>query len=81
MIPAVLWFVLVTNIYERSQENAKDDDYDIKWHVMSIVILGLGFMVFVLPSFLGVYTMSDVWEDKFDDPGRDDESDYEGVDA
>jgi hypothetical protein len=63
MIPAILWFVFIGNIYERAVE---ERDEAIKWHIASICILILGFMVFICPSFVGVHK-HDYYEDIFHD--------------
>jgi hypothetical protein len=78
LIPAVLWFVFIINISERVRENQTDSDYNIRWHILAILILGLGGLLFICASFVGVYNVS-LWEDKFEDPGREDEDDYDVV--
>jgi SNF family Na+-dependent transporter len=72
MIPAILWFVFIGNIYERAVE---ERDEAIRWHIASIIILVIGFMFFICPTVLGVYEVS-IMEDLFHDEATSYEEDY-----
>ena len=72
MIPAILWFVFIGNIYERAVE---ERDEAIRWHIASIIVLVIGFMFFICPTVIGVYEVSYL-EDLFHDEATSYEEDY-----
>ena len=70
MIPAILWFVFIGNIYNRATE---DRDEALRWHVAAIIILCMGFLVFLCPTFVGVYEVTIADDLFYDDATTRDE--------
>jgi len=66
LIPAVLWFVFVGNIYERASDPTFQDEAQ-RFHIAAIIILVIGFMVFICPAICGVYNIDTHEEDIFFD--------------